>query len=755
VGVVGRRGWQLLTALIISGILLGAFVGGVLLTRMLALGEPLRAAARPESAHYVLILSSAVVSLLLLAQPVSRWRRCALLLVAGVLFAIFNAVDLTFLSYFNQPTVVLVPYLPRPEAHLATMGTLWTYVHQYVSPLFVLVTLAATLPAFAGLYWLVLQRPYRQIAAGLLVTGALSASQVLAARSTTRSGVTAPELEALKLDPHVDLKDLWRAERRGSFELVGAPRAKPRTIVMVVNESAGYVLPSSQDPTIRLVDRLLQHSGAAAAWQVYRNAVTNSNATDVSVPSILTGSATHEPIDKLHALPSVFDLAKARGYRTVYFTSSVMGWANLGIFLSSAPIDLLMDASTAGYPFLNDLATDDMAMMKDLRRFLLGVPADQDLFLYVYPNAMHTPYQHTGDIVFPDGMDDVVLRALFVLESEHKMLFDTLREIGRFDDALIVETGDHGCDPFNTSWDKMSRVENYEEPVLRPIFLIKPPADLPPEMSAALRINTSALVSNIDIAPTLADLLGIRLTGGLRYSGQSLFTPIPADRLAVATSTNDWRNWPNTAVALARGRQRFTCDGRHLCRLATVDRDTTEAEFLPKSDPRFAAFMREALDIPVVGANISRLYRDRMRELSAGGRMIVGAEALRTMLPERLGDEGEPVIHARAGHAPAYVLFGPYWPLKAGAYSGEMTVTVGPGGAPGELLCNLDVFNGEQVLGQQPVRVSDVQGAQRLAIPFEVTAEDGADAPTYKRYELRLWCTGTTDVTVGEVAFDR
>ncbi|MDX2169179.1 MAG: sulfatase-like hydrolase/transferase, partial [Deltaproteobacteria bacterium] len=419
-GRSGAAGRRLLVTLAISGGLLVAFGSGMLITRVLALGEPLHAAARPESAQYVLLVSSIVVGLLLVAQPNNRWHRRALLLGAALLFAIFNAIDLTFLSYFSQPTVVLFPYLPLPEAHLATLGTLWTYIHQYVAPQFVLVTLASTLPAFAGLYWLVPQRPHRQIAALLLVTGAFSASEVLAARSTTRSTVTAPELEALKLDPHVELRDLWRAERRGSFELLAAPRARPRTIVMVVNESAGYVLPASQDPSLRLVDRLLQHSGAPDAWQVYPNAVTNSNATDVSVPSILTGSATHEGIEKLHALPSVFDLAKARGYRTVYFTSSVMGWANLGVFLSTAPIDLLMDASTAGYPFLNDLATDDMAMMKDLRRFLLALPADQDIFLYVYPNAMHTPYQHTGDIVFPEGMDDVVLRALFVLESEHK-----------------------------------------------------------------------------------------------------------------------------------------------------------------------------------------------------------------------------------------------------------------------------------------------------------------------------------------------
>ncbi|MDX2168986.1 MAG: hypothetical protein SF182_18105, partial [Deltaproteobacteria bacterium] len=66
-----------------------------------------------------------------------------------------------------------------------------------------------------------------------------------------------------------------------------------------------------------------------------------------------------------------------------------------------------------------------------------------------------------------------------------------------------------------------------------------------------------------------------------------------------------------------------------------------------------------------------------------------------------------------------------------------------------------DVFDGEKVLGQQAIRASEEHGAQRLAIPFEVAAEDGADAHNYKRYELRLWCAGLADVTVDQVAFDQ
>jgi hypothetical protein len=526
--------------------------------------------------------------------------------------------------------------------------------------------------------------------------------------------------------------------------------------VLVINESTGFFLRSSQDPDVSLVDRIRQHSGAPDAWRVFGNAVTNSNCTDVSIPSILTGSGTHEGIDKLHAMPFVFDIAKARGYRTAFFTSAVVAWANLATFLSSARIDHMLTASEAGHPFINDLATDDMAIMKDLRRFILEVRPSENLFLVVYPNAMHTPYQHTGDIEFPAGMDDNVLRALFILESEHKLLFDTLRETGRFDDALIIETGDHGSDPFNLAFGKMSRVENYEEPILRPMFLVKPPARLPAAAAAALDGNTRALVANLDIAPTIADLLGARLTGGLRYAGFSLLDVIPPDRLAVATSTNQWRKWPNTAVALARGPDRFTCDARHMCRLDRIAPLAASSQRTPESPERFVGYLREALALPVVGPNISRLYHDRLRTAFSGGALVVGGDALRSTLSDRLGGvAGAPIIRAPAGHSPGYVLFGPYWPLATGHYEGEVMLEMGAGGAPGDMLCNVDVFDGEAVLSHQSITADTGPGARRIVVPFDVPPEAGADSSVYRRYELRLWCAGKTDVTVNRVAFLR
>ena len=78
--------------------------------------------------------------------------------------------------------------------------------------------------------------------------------------------------------------------------------------------------------------------------------------------------------------------------------------------------------------------------------------------------------------------------------------------------ALLIVMGDHGDYDYTFGPFRLARLESYDDSVLSPIFMLKPPAALPTRMRDALETNARRLVANIDIAPTVADFLAYAWT---------------------------------------------------------------------------------------------------------------------------------------------------------------------------------------------------------------------------------------------------
>ena len=342
---------------------------------------------------------------------------------------------------------------------------------------------------------------------------------------------------------------------------------------------------------------------------MFGNAVTNSNCTDVSIPSIVTGTGSHESVAKLHAMPFIFDLAKARGYTTAFVTSSVLHWAKFKRFFSGAALDYVFSAEQSGYPLINDVAIDDSVAFDKLADFISA--ADSDILAVIYPNALHTPYQTVSKFAMPDQLTGRRARALYILEHGYRTLFDTLRKTGRLDNALVVILGDHGEFDYETApWrSPLVRVEDYSPEILRSIFMLKMPGDWPAGLKRAMQANARKLVANVDIAPTLADMLGLSLKANLRYVGYSLLEPIPDDRIAIATSTNDWRTWPRSAIAVARGHDRLVCTVPASCVFRRDGGSAGERNRQPGGKAVENALMRIVLSDPVLKRNFSQIVR--------------------------------------------------------------------------------------------------------------------------------------------------
>lgn len=517
--------------------------------------------AAPLLEHFVSIAAYCYAVLLL--PPVFAGKRAAsaISLAGGLAVALFLTADLTTLRYFDTPFLKIYPYLPVTAGN-ASLGALGAYAASYVPPGIWLIA-AATIGVALGAARFIRNRSQARTA----TIGLLAASLLVTFLPAGALDRVDPQIAALMNEPATPLAHLGASDRSGNFAMTGKPRAGPKTIILVIMESTGAATPASDGKGL-LSGKIVTESGAGG-WVNFPDAVTNSNATDISLPSILTGSGAHEPLAKMQALPFVSQYASARGYRTAFLTSSTMRWAGFEAFFAGAHTDRTLTAQDSGLPFVNDLGVDDHFVYRAAAQTI--AQADGKLFLTLYPQALHWPFQTTSAFPIPAHIHDRRARAAYITEAGFRMLFDTLRKTGRLDDALIVVTGDHGeFDYTSTLRMPRMRLNTFDEGILSPIFLVKAPTGMASADFATLSANSTRLVANVDIAPMLADLLGGKLTNGLTYDGHSLFEPVPLDRVAYSTSTNEWRHWTKSAIAVSRGNQRMTCGEAHLCQLHTA-----------------------------------------------------------------------------------------------------------------------------------------------------------------------------------------
>jgi arylsulfatase A-like enzyme len=194
------------------------------------------------------------------------------------------------------------------------------------------------------------------------------------------------------------------------------------------------------------------------------------------------------------------------------------------------------------------------------RAALASLPEEPGSFLYVHYLDPHDPYRPSEEarerLVRPYGgladgsmgyvrgrllsrgehadaatiryLNDLYDAEVRTVDAAVGTLLDALRDAGRYDRAWIVLTGDHG-EEFHDHGGWLHSYTLYEEQLRVPL-IVKPPASL--DIRPGRR---DALVSQIDIVPTLLDGLGLADAGDPadRPEGRSLL-PLLRDASAAA-----------------------------------------------------------------------------------------------------------------------------------------------------------------------------------------------------------------------------
>nr|WP_246057608.1 phosphoethanolamine transferase [Leptospira gomenensis] len=280
---------------------------------------------------------------------------------------------------------------------------------------------------------------------------------------------------------------------------------------------------------------------------VFKNAFSNSSSTLISVPSLLSGVSPIQPVSMTHGYPLFWEYGKAAGLSTFYISSHSFRWNNFSGFFKNAGIDFLWNKEISGLNVFNDIGIDDRKTVQEFETQVRLLKEKKENFAGVlHLNTNHFPYIIPEESIhFPIGKDaqapyDNSVRYLDGLLRE---VFDFLDREGLSKNTLVIFTSDHGEGIFEH--DYIGHIEsNHIETVAIPMFFFVPKSlkkNLPLDR---LRKNADQNVSNTDLIPTVADILGISdrqdVMGYLsKLEGSSLFSELPADRRIFIANNNE------------------------------------------------------------------------------------------------------------------------------------------------------------------------------------------------------------------------
>lgn len=323
--------------------------------------------------------------------------------------------------------------------------------------------------------------------------------------------------ELASIDPPVDT------------ELVPTPETKKRNVVMVFMEStrAQSTTPYKKDlKTTPFLNELSKESLVAErAYSVVPHTSKALTATNCGVAPPLDTENTEADPDAIPA-QCLASLLKQRGYNTAYFQSATEEFERRGELVDNFgyedffPVDSM---KKQGFEEANYFGYEDDIMLEPSRNWLRSNSEKPFLATYLTVTPHHdygVPDRYGKKKFSEDEELNDYLNTLRYQDFFLKNLFDQYKEMGLYEDTIFVILGDHG-EGFGEHGFRQHDNTIYNEGVRIPLIVHDPK-----RFQEGRKVE--APVDELDVLPTVTDLLGYRIEGGI-YPGSSLLSP-PEDR---------------------------------------------------------------------------------------------------------------------------------------------------------------------------------------------------------------------------------
>ena len=373
----------------------------------------------------------------------------------------------------------------------------------------------------------------------------------------------------------------WRESpfERGSGEdlttLRGAARGRNVVLVMLESTAARYLgLHGARPDPMPGLTRLAANALVVdRAYAVYPESIKGLFAT---LCSRYPGFDTSPDIYASVPCASLAGRLQSSGYATALFHSGRFDYLGMRATLDGRGFDTLEDAGAIGGDVQSSFGVDDASTVERMLTWIDARGA-QPFFVTYLPISGHHPYAATIPGPFDgEGDFDRYRNALHESDAALARLVAGLERRGLDRRTLFVIAGDHG-EAFNQHPGNIAHTLYAFEENLRVPYVIAAPG----LFDGATRI--SRLVSAVDTAPTILDLLGLDVPGD--YQGSSLLAP---RRLMALFYTDYSRGW----LGLADGCWKYLWEVEPArSTLYDVCRDPDETRDLAAAHPdRVAAY---------------------------------------------------------------------------------------------------------------------------------------------------------------------
>jgi lipoteichoic acid synthase len=359
------------------------------------------------------------------------------------------------------------------------------------------------------------------------------------------------ELPALVADTVVEEAPPPAAE--ASFVPIESER---RNVVLILLESTRAVAttPYNQDlETTPFMDELAKSSLLVQrAYTVVphtHNALT-ATSCGVEPPLDYWGTMMLGTVNDSVPFTCLPDLLKEQGYKSAFFMSHESTFERSPEILESLGYEgfySVENMDTEGFEKSSYFGYEDDIMLEPSEKWLKEHKDEPFLATYLTSAPHHdyrAPQERYGRKEFTDY--DLVNRYLNGVRNQDfflKNLFDQYKELGLYEDTVFVILGDHG-----EAFGEHDRYQHdnvpYEEGLRIPM-LVHDPRQF--QNGATL----SGPVTQLDILPTVADLLGYEIDGG-DYSGSSFLRPLSKNRTLMFSC---W--YENGCLASHKGTEKY------------------------------------------------------------------------------------------------------------------------------------------------------------------------------------------------------
>lgn len=392
--------------------------------------------------------------------------------------------------------------------------------------------------------------------------------------------------------------------------LAPTPQTKKRNVVMVFMEStrAQSITPYKKDlKTTPFLDELSKKSlMAERAYAVVPHTSKALTATNCGVAPPLDMGATETKPD---AIPGqcLADLLKQQGYNTAYFQSATEKFErrralvdNFG-YENFFPVDSM---DKKGFEEANYFGYEDNIMLEPSQKWLQSNSEKPFLATYLTVTSHHNytvPDRHEKKKFVEDKELNNYLNTLRYEDFFLKDLIGQYKEMGLYENTIFVILGDHG-EGFGEHGLRQHDNTIYNEGVRIPLIIHDPK-----RFQDGRRVE--APVNELDVLPTVTDLLGYRIEGGI-YPGSSILSP-PEDRHLMLSCYQE-----NHCLSSINGDEKYTYYyGNKRDEFFDLSKDPHEKNNIADQQPK-EKLMDLRYELLAWQAKVDATYEQRLRSIA-------------------------------------------------------------------------------------------------------------------------------------------